>query len=83
MQWEDVKWNCLNGEYKNISNYYKGIGHNTLYDKLSVEERNMFHVPRQFNKNYYNVIEMFQGERTIDAPLHIKDLHASRDNVYM
>jgi hypothetical protein len=50
---------------------------------MSIEERNMFHLPRQFNKNYYNAIEMFQGERTIDGPLHIKDLHALRDNVYM
>jgi len=50
---------------------------------MNIEERNMFYLPRQFNKNYYNAIEMFQGERTLDAPSHIKDLHASRDNVYM
>jgi hypothetical protein len=50
---------------------------------MNIEERNMFHLPRQFNENYYNAIEMFQGEITIDVPLHIKNLHASKDNIYM
>jgi hypothetical protein len=39
-----------------------GIGHNTSYYKMSIVERNMFHLPRQFNKNYYNVIEIFKGK---------------------
>jgi hypothetical protein len=25
------KWNCLNGNYKNITNYHKGLGHNISY----------------------------------------------------
>lgn len=35
-------------------------------------ERN--HLPRQFNKKYYEGIETFQGERIINAPIHLKDL---------
>jgi hypothetical protein len=25
------KWNSINGDYKNISNYHKGMSHNTSY----------------------------------------------------
>jgi hypothetical protein len=32
------KWNSINGDYKKISNYYKGMDHNTSYWDLSLED---------------------------------------------
>jgi hypothetical protein len=32
------KWNCNNGDHKKIFDYYEGIGHNTFYYDLAMEE---------------------------------------------
>jgi hypothetical protein len=53
------KWNSINGDYKKIFNYHKGTGHNTSYWDLSLEDQDKFHLPRQFNENCYNTIEIF------------------------
>jgi hypothetical protein len=39
------------------------------------------HPPRQFNIKLYDVIEPFQGERTINTPLHLQNIHAKGDGV--
>ncbi len=39
------------------------------------------HLPRQFNKKFYDVIESFQGEWTTNTPLHLQDIHAKGDGI--
>jgi hypothetical protein len=70
------KWNYINCEYKRIVDYHKGTGNNTSYLDLSLEKCNKFHLLKLFNGNYYNVIEVFQGERNIHVVMHVKDLLA-------
>ncbi len=52
------------------------------YWDLTLEERDRFHLPKQYNEDYYNVIEAFQGERRINVPIHVRDLQAEGDGVY-
>jgi hypothetical protein len=35
-----------------------------------------FHLPCQFNKEYYDFIDSFLGEKIIIIPLHTKDVNA-------
>jgi hypothetical protein len=51
------KWNSINGDYKNISNYHKSMGHNTSYWDLSLEDWDKFHLSEQLNEDCYNAIE--------------------------
>jgi hypothetical protein len=39
-------------------------------------------LPHQFNKEYYEAIEAFMGEKTIATPLHTKDVNAKGDKTY-
>jgi hypothetical protein len=38
-------------------------------------------LPKLFDDNYYNVIEVFQGERNIDVVMHARDLFVEKDGV--
>jgi hypothetical protein len=46
-----------------------------------LEKCNKFHLPKLFNENYYNVIEVFQGERNINVVMHVRDLFVEGDGV--
>ncbi len=76
------KWNSINGDYKKIFDCHKGMGHNTSYWDLSLEDWDKFHLPKQFNENCYNTIKVFQGEKNINDLLHMKDLNALGDGVF-
>jgi hypothetical protein len=39
------------------------------------------HLPKQFNRKFYDVIESFQGELATNTPLHLQDIHAKGDGV--
>ncbi len=41
------------------------------------------HLSRQFNRKLYDAIESFQGEWTTNTPLHMQDIHAKGDGVYI
>jgi hypothetical protein len=41
------------------------------------------HIPKQFNKDCYNVIKTFQGKRIINVPLHAWELQAPCDEIYV
>jgi len=77
------KWNCNNGNHKKIFDYYKGIGHNTSYWELVMEKWDKLHLPKWFNEDCYNVIEVFHGDRNINAPIHLKDLQIESDGIYV
>jgi len=75
------KWNWLNSDFKKSFDYHKGIGHNISYWELLIEECDKHYLQRHFN--YYNVIEVFQGERIINAFLHMKDVHVDENGVLL
>jgi len=41
------------------------------------------HFPKQFNEECYNVIQAFQRERNINIAIHVKDLNAQGDGIYV
>jgi hypothetical protein len=65
------KWNGLNSDFKKISDYHTWTCHHTSLWELTMEECNKHHLPRQFNKEFYDAIESFQGERVVNKPLHV------------
>ncbi len=73
------KWNYIHGDYKRILDYHTSIGNNTSHWDLTFKEWDIFHLPKQYNENYYNAIEAFQGEKGINVPIHVKDLQAEGD----
>jgi hypothetical protein len=42
--------------------------------EMIAEEHDKHHLPHQFNKEFYEAIDFFQGEQIINASLHMKDL---------
>jgi hypothetical protein len=46
-----------------------------------IDEYCEHHLPRQFNRKLYDVIEPFQGKRTTNTPLHLQDIHVKGDGV--
>lgn len=77
------KWNGLHSNYKKIAYYHKGIDHNTSYWELVVDECDKFHLPRQFGCEFYEAIDMFQGKKNVNKPIHVKDLQASGNVNYI
>ncbi len=77
------KWNGLNSNYKKIVDYHAGTSHHIPLWDLKIKNNNRHHFPRQFNWEFYNVIQAFQGERLINTPRHVRDIHAKRDTIYM
>ncbi len=51
--------------------------------ELSIKECDKHRLPRQFNPIYSNAIEVFQGERIINVPLHVRDVHVDGDGVFV
>jgi len=46
-----------------------------------VEEKDRYHLPRQLCQKFYDLIEEFQGERYVTAPLHSKDINLKSDKI--
>ncbi len=68
-----------------IMNYHEGTSHNPSYweTNLKEKEKENFHLPRQFNEECYNVIEVFQRERNVNIPMHVWDLQGLGDAIYV
>ncbi len=49
------KWNAFNSNYKKFVNYHKGTRNHTSFWELCFEEKKRFHLPHQYNKNYYEL----------------------------
>jgi hypothetical protein len=77
------KWNGLNYDYKKLLDYHKGIGHHNSFLDLFTKERNQQHLLQAFNKECYETIETFQGERIINALVYVQDLQAKGDANYI
>jgi len=50
---------------------------------LVTKEHNQQHLFQTFNKECYEIIETFQGECIIHAPVHVQDLQAKGDANYI
>lgn len=74
-----TKWSGFNSDYNFFYNYHARIGHHTPFQDFTIEKHNCHHFPRQFNREFYDVI---QGERMINTPRHVKDVQAEGDGVY-
>lgn len=77
------KWNGLNFDYEKVSNYHSNIGHHTPLQDLTMEEQEKHHLPRQFNKEFYDHIKSVQGKKTLNTPSHVNDVHAKGDEMYI
>jgi hypothetical protein len=77
------KWNGLNSYYKKLSNYHKGTSHHTLLWEMILEEHNQYYLRRQFNKEFYEAIEAFQGKWIIIVPIHVRDLQEKGEEILL
>ncbi len=76
------KWNTLNSNCTKIAYYHKGTGMHTCFWDLMFKEKERFHLLCVFNREYYESIDVFQGEKVINVPIHVKDVNAKGDVVY-
>jgi hypothetical protein len=54
------KWGGLNFDYKKVFDYHVGTSCHTPFWDFIIEKHNHHHFPRQFNKEFYNVIQIFR-----------------------
>jgi hypothetical protein len=76
------KWNSLNSDYKKHAIYHKGTRNHICFWDLSFDEKEKFHLPHQFNRKFYELIEEFQGENNVIAPLHVRDVKVENNGVH-
>jgi hypothetical protein len=76
------KWNGLNSDYKKLLDH-KGTKNHILFLGDDCRRTWQHHLLCQFNKEFYEAIETFQGEHIINASLHMKDLQAKGDGNYI
>ncbi len=76
------KWNLLNLDFKKLSYYHTSISNHLSFWDFSFENKERLHLLHQFNKEYYEAIDAFMGEKIVTAPLHSKDVNAKRDKTY-
>jgi len=48
-----------------------------------MEERDKLHLLKWFNADCHNVIEVFNGDKNINVPIHLKDLQIESDGIYV
>jgi len=76
------KSNILNFDYKKITNDHNGLESISIFGISYCMKKRRFHLPHQFNKEYYESIEDFQGEKVINAPMHFTDMNVENDAFY-
>jgi hypothetical protein len=59
----------------------KGFETILVFWDLVFKEKERYHLPHQFNQNFYDQIEKFQGERSVTSPLHSKDINIDGDEI--
>ncbi len=50
---------------------------------MILEKHDQYYLIRQFNKDFYEVIEVFQGEWIIIVLIHVKDLQAKGEETLL
>jgi len=46
-----------------------------------MEERDKLHLLKWFNADCHSVIKVFDGDKNINAPIHLKDLQIESDGI--
>lgn len=78
-----AKTSGLNSNYKKVLDYHTLTNHHTPLWDFTIKNNNHHHFPKQFNWEFYNVILAFQGEKLINAPRHVRNIHAKKYTLYM
>ncbi len=71
-----------NFNYKKVIYYHVGTNHYILLWNLTIEKCDYHHFLTQFNMEFYNVIQAFQGEKMTNALGHMKNIHVEGNVVY-
>jgi hypothetical protein len=56
------KWNGLNSNYKKVT---EGTSHHIPIWGLTIKKCDHHYLPRQINREFYDIIQAFHGERLI------------------
>jgi hypothetical protein len=51
--------------YKKVIDYHVGTSHHIPFWGLTIKECDHHHLPRQINREFYDIIQAFHGERLI------------------
>ncbi len=54
-----------------------------LFWEVILEEHDWYHLRKQFNKEFYEAIEAFQGKWIIIVPIHVKGLQAKGEETLL
>lgn len=76
------KWNSLNSNFKKLIDYHKGTSNHTCFWDLKYQKNECYYLLHQYTRGYYEFIEVFQGEKNVNALLHTKDVNAEGDDMY-
>lgn len=76
------KCNSLNSNYIKLADYHKKNRSHTYFWDLSFDEKEIFHLLCQFNIEFYELIEAFEGERNVTTPLHVRDDNVKNDKIH-
>ncbi len=72
----------MNSNFKKLADYHKGTCNHTCFWDLKHEENECYHLPHQYTRQYYELIEDFQGEKNVNVPIHTRDVNAEGDDMY-
>ncbi len=76
------KWGSLYGDYKKIHDYQSVIGHNEKYWDMFVEDKVLQGLLRNFNKVFFELIDIFMNRRPCFNPSHSRDFMNPNNDVY-
>jgi len=75
------KWNSFNSNFKKIADNCEGTSNHTCFWDLKYEKE-CYHLPCQYTREYYELIEIFQGEKNVNVLLYTEDVNAKGDDIY-
>jgi hypothetical protein len=76
------KWQVLFSDYKKISDYKSGTGHNEEYFRMPSKRRKELNLPSNFCPSHYKEMERFLHQRPSVNPPHQRDNFAEDDHVF-
>ncbi len=82
MQLVKTKWCSIYGGYNQIFDYMYGTGHATEYWDLMAQKNITSNLLRHFNRQVYEMVDMFMKTCPTLNPPHVKDTMAHDDHVY-
>jgi hypothetical protein len=59
------KWNGFNSDYKKVTDYHVETNRHIPFWDFTIKECDYHRLLKQFNQEFYDVIQAFHGERLI------------------